>query len=588
MTYDSEKEIASAYFDASDTEIKSIFLPFDGEGVAVIHATDEGNEHPYALGEIAFNSNDSKSGYAFVDLAGRANSLIVEVPHEGDYVDDLATIMVNVAIPFDISIKRTLVILLGIMILLAWGSRSFPLLSLPFRKSMKVNIALWLLVAIPTFLILVFVSFPCNIQTGTYDSFQHHEYFELAKSLAQGHVYLDLEVSPELASMENPYDTVARERGMVPFYWDYAYFQGRYYSYFGVLPCLLYHLPFYFLTGGELLNEWAVLFSILFLIAGTVYLLNTIVDRWFPGISWGTYLFGYAVLIVGSWGIFRIRHANLYSVPIVTGLACAVFAVAFWISSTRGSKISLPRAVMGTLCASLTLACRPQLFLVSVFGLVLFLDAMKKGAGRGAKTLVVFSPLVVVGVFVCLYNYLRFGSLLDFGASYNLTTNDMTHRGFSIVQSFESLYYYLVSPLSLSASYPYVNPEMPVSWSLGLLVTQGLPGGILLMTPVLVTGLLLFTKSIEVDPVVRCMGVISLALALFLIVFDGMGAGILVRYFSDFGFFIALPAVFAQLALFQRCECMGGVEHIARIAMTILLSVSVVLQLVYAFFSPVY
>lgn len=588
VTYDSDKGTTSAFFDVADIEITSIFLPFDGKGSAVVYATDEGNEYPYAVGEVAFDSGDSRSGYGIVDLAGRASSLIVEIQHGNGSFGGLESIAVNVSIPFDISFKRISVILLGIVILLTWGSRSFPLLSLPFRRSMKANIVLWSLAAIPAFLVLVFVSFPCNMQTGTYDSFQHHEYFELAKSLAQGHVHLDLDVSPELAAMENPYDTVARERESVPFYWDYAYFQGKYYSYFGILPCLTYHLPFYLLTGGELLNEWAVFFSILVLIAGTICLLNAIADRWFPGVSWGTYLFGYALLIVGSWGVFRIRHANLYSVPVVTGLACAVFAVAFWISSTKGSRVNLPRATMGTFCASLTLASRPQFFLVSVFGLILFLDAVKKGAGRGTKNLVAFSPLIVVGLLVGLYNHARFGSFVDFGAAYNLTTNDMTQRGFSLVQSFESLYYYLMGPLSLSASYPYINPEMPESWSLGLLVTQGLPGGILPMTPILIAGALLFTSSIRVGAVVRCMGIVSLASALLLIVFDGMGAGILVRYFSDFGFFIALPAVFVQMDLFRRSERGEAMGHVVRVAMSALLSLSFVLQLAYAFFSPVY
>lgn len=588
VTYDSKEGVASAFFDVSDIEVESVFLPFNGESAAAVYATDEGNKYPYAIGEIDFDSENPQSGYAVVDLAGHADFLIVEASCGEDRLDDLGFITVNASIPFDISAKRISVVSLGIMILLAWGGRSFPLFSLPFKRSKKTNLFLWVLAAIPVTLVLVFVSFPNNVQTGTYDSFQHHEYFELAKSLAQGHVYLDLEVSPELASMENPYDTVARERESVPFYWDYAYFQGRYYSYFGILPCLLYHLPFYLLTGGELLNEWAVFFSALLLIAGSIFLLNVIVERWFPEISWGSYLFGYAILLVGSWGVFRIRHANLYSVPIIMGLACAVFAIAFWISSTKGSKVNLPRAAMGTLCASLTLACRPQLFLVSVFGLILFLDAMKRGAGRGAKTAVVFAPLVIVGAFVGLYNHLRFGSIVDFGADYNLTTNDMTKRGFSLVQSFESLYYYLVGPLSLSASYPYVNPEMPESWSLGLLITQGLPGGILSMTPILVTGVFLLTKSIEVGGTVRCMGATSIALALFLVVFDGMGAGILVRYFSDFGLFIALPAVFVQLALFHQCEQRDGACHVVRALMAGLLSISFVLQFSYAFFSPVY
>ncbi|MDO4442459.1 MAG: hypothetical protein Q4B69_01095 [Slackia sp.] len=557
-------------------------------GGVTLYATDEGNGHPYKIGEIASDSQNSQSGYALVDLAGKADSLIVEAPCDESAVQDFASISVNVAIPFDMSVKRLAIIMLGIAILSVWGGRACSFLLRPFKGGALVYVVLWAAAAIPLLISLLFFAFPYNAQVAVYDSFQNHEYFELAKALSQGNVALDLPVSPELASMKNPYDTAAREIGAVPYFWDYAYFEGSYYCYFGVLPCLLYYLPWYLATGGEFLNEWAVFISLLLLIAGSIALMSAIAKRWFPRISWGSYLFGYVVLLVGTWGVFRIRHANLYSVPIVTGLVCVFFALACWILSTKGKKIKTSQAALGTLFASLTLACRPQLFLVSIFGLLLFVEALKRGAGRGMKTLAVFVPLLAVAMLVGYYNYARFGSPFDFGANCNLTTNDMTHRGFSLVQSIESLYYYLVFPLSISSSLPYVNLGMPQSWSLGNMITQGLPGGILSMTPVLVVGAFVCSKSFVKNALVRCLGIVSMLVALVLIVFDGMGAGVLVRYFSDFGFFLALPVVLVQVALFSRCENTGRAERFTRVSMAALLALSVVLQFSYAAFSPVY
>ena len=53
--------------------------------------------------------------------------------------------------------------------------------------------------------------------------------------------------------MANPYDFFAR-RGLAAsdghqFIWDHAYFNGRYYCYFGVVPALLTFVPYQLITG---------------------------------------------------------------------------------------------------------------------------------------------------------------------------------------------------------------------------------------------------------------------------------------------------------------------------------------------------
>ena len=52
-----------------------------------------------------------------------------------------------------------------------------------------------------------------------------------------------------MQEMANPYDTAARQQAAPDALWDVAYYQGRYYVYFGVIPCLLFQLPFEALTG---------------------------------------------------------------------------------------------------------------------------------------------------------------------------------------------------------------------------------------------------------------------------------------------------------------------------------------------------
>lgn len=51
----------------------------------------------------------------------------------------------------------------------------------------------------------------------------------------------------------DPYDVATRQRlladGVSPVYWDYAFYQGHWYSYFGVVPALLLFLPYRAVTS---------------------------------------------------------------------------------------------------------------------------------------------------------------------------------------------------------------------------------------------------------------------------------------------------------------------------------------------------
>lgn len=45
---------------------------------------------------------------------------------------------------------------------------------------------------------------------------------------------------PELLALENPYDAGARDAAQInDIHWDHAFYNGRYYVYFGLVPCLL-------------------------------------------------------------------------------------------------------------------------------------------------------------------------------------------------------------------------------------------------------------------------------------------------------------------------------------------------------------
>lgn len=79
------------------------------------------------------------------------------------------------------------------------------------------------------------------------------QYERMAQSILNGHLYLEYEdVDPRLSEMENPYDPQARKELGIYYHWDHAFYNGKYYMYFGIVPVVLLFLPYQLLTGNAL------------------------------------------------------------------------------------------------------------------------------------------------------------------------------------------------------------------------------------------------------------------------------------------------------------------------------------------------
>ena len=55
------------------------------------------------------------------------------------------------------------------------------------------------------------------------------------------------------------------------------------------------------------------------------------------------------------------------------------------------------------------------------------------------------------------YNAIRFGSPFDFGATYNLTSNDMTRRGFVLERIPLGIFEYVFQPITVSGAFPFME-----------------------------------------------------------------------------------------------------------------------------------
>lgn len=532
---------------ADGAELNSLALsgPAEGPESILIYVRDEGNALYYLAGAQGYDGADT---YVRLHPGGEVSSVRLEV--DGAAPDaDLPDVSVafNVAAPFSFGLFRCALVL-GLLLVVYLAGFCGPLLRAPLKRRHVVIVAV-LGVAVVCALTYRFRT-PLALQP-----YYEHQYFELSQALAQGRVALDAVPSEGLAALSNPYDTGLRAAGGIDALWDHAYFEGSYYVYFGILPALLFHLPWYLLTGGELPNWVVVMAMSAAFAAGVAFCLEAIFlhERKRPSLA--AFLGLYAAVMFCSYIVNACGGPDMYSSPIVTALACAAWGVTFWLRATtpreachaHGEGVRLGWGVAGSLLMALIALARPQLLLLCLLGIPLIVPALRReptparAAGRLAVVLV---PFVVAFAAAGAYNYARFGSPLDFGANYNLTNNDMTVRGWNVDRTVEGLLSYLLQFPRLTLSPLSIESATPLIQYFGVSITGVLPGGILLVAPVLLT-IPLWLARPGSGGGARGMSVLLALVAVCVAAFDANGAGVLTRYYLDFGFAFALSLAFA-------------------------------------------
>ena len=413
-------------------------------------------------------------------------------------------------------------------------------------------------------------------------------YYELVRALLAGQVSLLEEPPAWLEEIGNPYDPALREKAIAAggeeYLWDVAYYEGHYYVYFGILPALVFYLPFYLLTGDTFPCGVAVLICAALCSAGIALLLWRVARAWFPRARVSTLV----LTLVGCWLssslVTAFGRAMHYELPMVMGLACAIWGLCALVGALYGRGGTLPRFALSGLLLSLAFAARPQAGIAILALVPALVSLIRSGRLRPSMVACTVAPIALVAVGLMAYNFVRFDSPFDFGANYNLTTNDMTQRAASLPLMLDGLFSYLLQPPCVTASYPYLMPVSNSSDYLGFIVSEPLFGGALLLYPFLAGGVLsLVLPHRSGRDLGWGVGLILAGTAVAL--FDTVGAGILGRYQLDFCAFLALGASVGFLGL--DTEDGGGDSRVANRALRLCVALTVVVGvlLLFAFFS---
>lgn len=387
-----------------------------------------------------------------------------------------------------------------------------------------------------------------------------NQYNHLSNALLEGHLYLDLTPPSWLDDMSNPYDAGARaalsqETGEAT-YWDYAYYNGHYYSYFGVLPALLTFVPFKLVTGSDLRTDYAVVLYAVFFISSAAFLIYQLIRRYYKSASFGIFLLAFLLLSLGGGLLTQVFYPTVYSLPILSGLGFSFLGLALWIHSAENS-LKKTELMLGSLCIALTLECRPSYVLVALFAFPIFWTELtedrlffsKKGL---LNTFSVLLPFFVVGVGAMFYNYLRFDSFTEFGASYNLTGFDMVHQAHPLSRAFGGVYMFFFQPLRVEPSFPFLSEISGLSSYHGELHIEPYYGGLFAFSPAclfIFTWPLVARMEQKRQRDINLFVIVCVALMLVFAITDVQVASISMRYQSDFAWLAVIASVLCLLSL---------------------------------------
>lgn len=317
-----------------------------------------------------------------------------------------------------------------------------------------------------------------------------NQYDHLADAFLAGRVWLDLPVPDWLAVTPTPYDTGLRalmaHRTGQPSYWDYAFHDGRYYSYFGPLPALLLYAPFKLATGRDLRTDHAVALLAVLALWAIAYFLHALLRSRLPHATLGLYLLAVLGLAAGSGLLTQTYLPKVYSPPVLAALALTLTGLGLWLDAARPGRMPVRAGIaLGSLCIALDLACRPQSVLAALLAAPVLapLAARRPRRALPGDALCLAGPFAAAGAAMMAYNQARFGSPFDFGAAYNLTGFDLTHLDASPTRLAWGLWVYLLQPAVVSPNYPFLKRADDVAMYMGATPMEPMYGGLAALAP---------------------------------------------------------------------------------------------------------
>jgi len=409
----------------------------------------------------------------------------------------------------------------------------------------KQNIAYALLV-----IMLIIFSYICinTSYSKSYLEYPAHQIYNkfLTDALADGRTWLNYGNPENLLKAERPYDNSYRIANGYKFntdvMWEWSWYKGKFYCYFGVVPAVMLYLPYKLITD-EYLSVNAGLFLFIAVITVLMALIwRFCVKKYMPNARFVFYILSFLTLFFTSGMFAQLRWNRVHNIVQSAGLMFALAGCLLLFKSVDKEKINRLKLFLACLCLALVAGCRPNLIFVSLLVPVVLWKY------RSWKLLpIVAIPYVIIAIPLCVYNYVRFDSIFEFGQHYVLGVyNDNGTKLIvpfgNIIRTFKACVLYILAPGKYTVSFPFVECYTPLDTYVdGLLQTNTVGLG-MINFPIVFCLLYLF-KNNKINTV-NLYIYASLIIAAIIVICDSLLVGFQARYLFDFAVFVILPSLF--------------------------------------------
>jgi len=538
-----------------NAEVENIYfnVSFDDSIVDYkITLSDEGNSKEYRLATQTILNDLDDTKYITIHPYGDVKTLKIsfEVAEGTEFA--LGNIIINANQPINIRWIRVASIF-TLLAILSFTRKDCLIHHVPFTPGNKKQLLIGAMIC-AICLGLTWLIWSSNCTHWRINACRNYD--DLTYALANGQFHLLPNVDPRIIELENPYDYYAREdAGVVKIAWDNAYYNGKYYCYFGIVPVLLTYLPYYLLTGTMIENVTVILIFSILMVIGCFFLTYQMMKKWCRNIPFFAWPVISMLLCFAENYVFLYMRPEFYNVPILTANALTVWGLGIWMKGIQSEKGRWSWYFLGSLCMSLVAGSRPQMLLMSLLAVPLFWEEVickrelfsKKGL---RDTIAICLPYIVIGAGLMYYNYARFGSVFEFGATFNLTTNDMTRRGFNLDRLGGGLYTFFFQPPTYIGTFPYLQGSAISSRYMGKMIIEFMFGGIFITN--IITWMnfsVVYMRDVLRKYKVLALVCMSLAMAFVLGSVDATIAGVLHRYTADMALVVLLPACIIMMVL---------------------------------------
>lgn len=370
----------------------------------------------------------------------------------------------------------------------------------------------------------------------------------------KGQLNIDVVPDPRLSIMSNPYDESARRTEGFFYLWDRAYFDGKYYSYFGIAPILLIYYPFYLLT--KTVPEANTVCYILTVLSAIViaFLVIKLQEIFVKKPNFIMLILSIFACELGSLIYMVQASADMYYTAVASGilflslfLLCTFSAYA----SKKNGKRALLFALSGISLVFLVMS-RPNLAIYFLLAVPIYIKTVFgkdfKPAEKICQVLAFAVPTVIGAVGIMWYNYARFESVFEFGAKYQLTVHDVSEYSITLLLFLPALKYYFLQPPIFLSKAPYFDiPFSPLKNYSGYVYMTSTVGAMAFPSnwAIAISPLLITKKADKTKLSIFILSIVSVVGLAFT---DMCLAGVNIRYLAD----IALVTVLISTTVISK------------------------------------